>query len=69
MGTPLNETTAVQKGESASTALVQKLGSELKAVMQKDGPVEAVNFCSKNAISLTHEVSKAHAGHHRIRKK
>ncbi|MDP3022054.1 MAG: DUF3365 domain-containing protein [Sulfuricurvum sp.] len=60
MGTSLNETAALQKGESSSTALVQKLGSELKAVMQKDGPVEAVNFCSKNAISLTHEVSKAH---------
>lgn len=59
MGASANESAALQKGESASTALVQKLGGELKAVMQKDGPVEAVNFCSKNAISLTHEVSKA----------
>lgn len=59
MGTSINDTTALQIGESASTALVQKLGGELKAVMQKDGPVEAVNFCSKNAISLTYEVSKA----------
>lgn len=60
MGEPINETAALQLGEKASAALVQKLGGELKAVMQKDGPVEAVNFCSKNAISLTHEVSKAH---------
>lgn len=60
MGASLNETAALGLGESASTALVQKLGGELKTVMQKDGPVEAVNFCSKNAISLTHEVSKAH---------
>ncbi|MDP3301660.1 MAG: DUF3365 domain-containing protein [Sulfuricurvum sp.] len=60
MGASLNETTAQQNGESASTALVQKLGSQVKGIMQKEGPVEAVNFCSKNAISLTHEVSKAH---------
>lgn len=60
MGASVNDTTALQIGESASTALIQKLGSEVKAVMQKDGPVEAVNFCSKNAISLTHEVSKTH---------
>lgn len=60
MGVSFNETTAQQSGERASTALVQKLGSEVKNVMQKDGPVEAVHFCSKNAISLTHEVSKAH---------
>jgi len=60
MGASLNNATALQTGESASMALVQKLGGELKGIMQKDGPVEAVNFCSKNAISLTHEVSKAH---------
>ena len=60
MGGSFNETDALKLGESASTALIQKLGGEVKAVMQKDGPVEAVNFCSKNAISLTHEVSKAH---------
>lgn len=60
MAASLNDATALQIGESASTALAQKLGSEVKAIMQKDGPVEAVNFCSKNAISLTHEVSKAH---------
>lgn len=59
MGASIDDTAALQIGESASTALVQKLGGELKAVMQKDGPAEAVNFCSKNAISLTHEVSKA----------
>lgn len=60
LGTSLSETTAREIGENASTALVQKLGSEVKAVMQKEGPVEAVNFCAKNAISLTHHVSKAH---------
>lgn len=60
MGTSFNDETALQIGENSSTALVQKLGSEVKAIMQKDGPVEAVNFCSKNAILLTHAVSKSH---------
>lgn len=60
MAASANDAAAQQIGEGASTALIQKLGSQVKGIMQKDGPVEAVNFCSKNAISLTHEVSKAH---------
>lgn len=60
MGTSPNNTAALQKGESAAAALVQKLGGELKAVMQKDGPIEAISFCSKNAIFLTHDVSKTY---------
>ena len=56
MGGSFNETDALKLGENASTALVQKLGGELKAVMQKDGPIEAVNFCSKNALHIVEPI-------------
>ncbi len=59
MGESQIEISAMQQGEKASSALVQKLGGELKAVMQKEGPVAAVNFCSQNALTLTHQVSKS----------
>lgn len=50
-----NHALIMQKGEKAATALVQKLGGELKAKMQSAGPVEAVKFCSNHALSLTEQ--------------
>ena len=54
-----NSSTAqsVKIGESVSTALIQKLGGELKAQMMKNGPIAALGFCNASAPSLTHEVS------------
>ena len=51
------DTTSAQIGESVSTALIQKLGSELKAQMIKNGPVAALGFCNASAQTLTQEVS------------
>jgi len=50
-----DENTLMQRGEKAASALVQKLGGELKAKMQASGPVEAVKFCSNNALTLTEQ--------------
>lgn len=53
----------VQTGEKLSSALIQKLGGELKNVMSAHGPVAALGFCSANAIKLTKEVSDASGGY------
>lgn len=49
---------AIAKGHEASSALVQKLGGELKTQMQTNGPLGALNFCSQNAIHITDQVAK-----------
>jgi hypothetical protein len=51
------DTKSAEIGESASIALIQKLGSELKAQMIKNGPIAALNFCNASAQALTQEVS------------
>lgn len=51
------DTKSAQIGESVSTALIQKLGGELKAQMIKNGPVAALGFCNASAQALTQEVS------------
>lgn len=51
--------TLVHKGNQASSALLQKLGSELKTHMQTNGAIDALKFCSLNALSLTEEISKS----------
>ncbi len=44
-------------GDTVSTALIQKLGGELKAQMTKNGLIAALGFCNASAPSLTHEIS------------
>ncbi len=52
------ESAAIEKGSKASAALLQKLGGELKAQMQSGGPINALHFCSQNALHLTDEVGR-----------
>lgn len=47
----------IQKGDNASAMLLEKLGGELKKHMSESGPIGALDFCSNNALALTHEVS------------
>lgn len=54
----LSEEQAIQKGSAVSVALVQKLSSELKGQMQMKGAIEALHFCSQNALVLTEQVAK-----------
>ena len=51
------DTKSAQIGESVSAALIQKLGSELKAQMITNGPIAALGFCNASAQTLTQEVS------------
>lgn len=58
MAEPLTQEQMAQKGTEVSTALVQKLGSELKTQMLSGGPIAALHFCSQNALSLTEQIAK-----------
>lgn len=55
---PLSQEQMVQKGSEVSTALVQKLGGDLKSQMLSGGPITALHFCSQNALSLTEQIAK-----------
>ena len=58
---------AIAKGNEISSALLQKLGGEVKAKMQAGGPLAAVHFCSQNALVLTDELAKqTHTGIKRV---
>jgi cytochrome c len=52
------EEKATQKGGEVSSALLQKLGSELKLQMETSGAMGALHFCSQNALTLTENVAK-----------
>lgn len=52
-----NESSA-KIGDTVSTALIQKLGGEVKAQMMKNGPVAALAFCNASAQTLTKEISE-----------
>ena len=54
---PLSQEQLIARGGEVSAALVQKLGSELKAKMEAKGPLGALTFCSQNAMELTHQVA------------
>lgn len=58
---PLTQEAAVQKGNDVSAALVQKLGTDLKAQMQTAGPIGALHFCSQNALVITDQVARESA--------
>lgn len=55
---PSSENRLLNKGNEVASALLQKLGSELKGKMQSSGPMGALDFCSQNALILTEEVAK-----------
>jgi predicted acyltransferase len=57
---------SMQIGDTVSTALIQKLGSELKAQMMTNGPVAALGFCNASAQTLTQEVS--HSSHYSVKR-
>jgi len=48
----------VQMGQKSSKLLLQTLGKNMKAHMKKGGPLNALNFCSNEAYSLTESVNK-----------
>lgn len=58
IATPLTHEQMVQKGDEISGKLLQKLGGELKSQMQNSGAVNALHFCSQNALTLTEQVGK-----------
>ena len=45
-------------GEKASAELLKTLGGNLQKHMKAGGPMDALNFCSGNAYTLTEQVSK-----------
>lgn len=55
---PSNDDQMIAKGDAVSSALVQKLGGELKTQMQTGGAIGALHFCSVNALPLTDQVAK-----------
>lgn len=58
LASPSAEDQIIAKGDQVSSALLQKLGGELKAQMQTSGPMGALHFCSQNALSLTEHIAK-----------
>ncbi len=48
----------VQTGKESSKLLLKTLGKNMKAHMKKGGPLDALNFCSNEAYSLTESVNK-----------
>lgn len=55
---PLAQEQIVQKGNEISGKLLQTLGGELKTHMQNGGALNALHFCSQNALTLTDKVAK-----------
>ncbi len=55
---PLSDDQMIAKGDAVSSALVQKLGGELKTQMQTSGAIAALHFCSANALMLTDQIAK-----------
>lgn len=55
---PLSNEEIAQKGNEISGKLLQTLGGELKSHMQNGGVLNALDFCSKNALTLTDKVAK-----------
>lgn len=56
----LNDDQRIAKGAAASSALLQKLGGEVKKNMETSGPVKTLEFCSMNALPMTEQVGKEH---------
>lgn len=53
-------------GETVSSALIQRLGSEVKAQMSQNGVVAALGFCNASAQALTTDVSNM--THYRVKR-
>lgn len=52
------DSTSIGKGKKIAMATQMLLGSNLKAQMQENGPIAALDFCNLNAIKLTNEKAK-----------
>ncbi|NPA57937.1 MAG: DUF3365 domain-containing protein [Aquificae bacterium] len=50
--------TVKQIGETASTTLLKRLKKELKTALTSQGPVGAIETCSKKALTITKEVAQ-----------
>ena len=48
----------IKQGKESSMLLVKTLGKNMQEHMKKGGPMEALNFCSSEAYSLTQAVNK-----------
>jgi hypothetical protein len=48
----------IKLGNESTATLVQTLGKNMKEHMKKGGPMDALNFCSNEAYSLTESVNK-----------
>jgi hypothetical protein len=48
----------VNIGKESSKVLLQTLGKNMKKHMKKGGPMDALNFCTQEASSLTEQVNK-----------
>ena len=48
----------VKMGEKSSKILLQTLGKNMKMHMKQGGPMDALNFCSEEAYTLTKKVNK-----------
>lgn len=53
-----NENGIAEKGNSVFSTVIQKLGGEVKAQMQQNGPVQTVRYCSERALVLTDQIGK-----------
>ena len=58
IASPSSQEQIALKGNQISSALLQKLGGELKNQMQTAGVMGALHFCSQNALTLTEQVAK-----------
>lgn len=48
----------IQTGKKSSMLLLKTLGSNMKKNMKAGGPMQALDFCSQKAYTLTEEVNK-----------
>ena len=51
-------TDVMHKGQASTKLLMQTLGKNMKMHMKNGGPMEALDFCSQEAYSLTEAVNK-----------
>ena len=54
----LSKQEAITKGEASAMLLIKTLGKNMKKNMKSGGPMQALDFCSNEAYSLTQKVNK-----------
>lgn len=48
----------IKTGQKSSKLLIQTLGKQMKSKLKKNGTMAALNFCAKDAYSITQKVNK-----------